>query len=420
MKAEAEAMAEYSIGDIEPKRIERPVSKADVAAVLCAAAAAGESVLPVGCGARLHIGNTPRSYDVALSLRDLAGIEMHRVDDMTITVQAGMTLAEVNDALLPCGQYLPLDPAEPGKTTVGGLIAGDCSGPLRLSCGKVRDHLLGVEAVLGSGETLCAGGRVVKNVAGYDLCKVLAGSYGTLAVILSATFRTRPRPRYQVVLSVPCKDVAEAIAKAARIASGPITPLAMEALGAGLCEGLGIGGSAALVIVLGGNAGEVEFMRETLDADLGQSLDLLDGELLEQIRAFTLPSGWIGDDAVELVARIAMRPAELGDFIEAIEGEAAARRLSVELCAHAAVGVARSRVRSAGGDTNGLLLFAEWLRLNVRERSGWVIYEALPARLRNRVDVWGFAGSTLRLMRGIKDAFDPDNVFVRGRFVGGI
>ena len=144
---------------------------------------------------------------------------------MTATVEAGITLAALNATLARAGQRLPLDPPHPERTTIGALIATDASGPLRLSHGKVRDLLIGITVVLADGTLVHGGGRVVKNVAGYDLMKLFTGSFGTLGIVVEATFKLRPLPQREAVFRVPASTMAEAITALALDLARRVAPL---------------------------------------------------------------------------------------------------------------------------------------------------------------------------------------------------
>ncbi len=401
-----------------PTVVAKPGTVAEVAQVVRAVADAKQALVPVGRGARLGVGNRPRSYDVALSTESLADVERHVAEDMTVTVQAGMILSDLNEVLAARGQWLPLDPAVGEETTIGGLIAADASGPLRNAYGKVRDFLLGVELVNGIGEIVRGGGRVVKNVAGYDVPRLLCGSYGTLGVIVSATFKTVPRPpRHKLFLWV-CRDMADAAERAIGLRRQGIMAAFLEAMSEGACEGLGIECPAVLAIGVAGADSEVvaegDRIRRYSDGSAKEwDADKAPG-VVKAIRNFSMP---ISEEAV--VARIAVLPGVLPGILERVESEAAVRGVVLEASAHAAVGVARCQILGAG-DLNRTVLFAEWLRLLVRDRGGWVTYESMPDDLRGRLDAWGFSGPTVGLMRGIKRVFDPEGVLSPGRFVGGI
>ena len=408
----------YAASGALPMVVARPSCVEQVVELVRCVGAAGQALVPVGRGARLGVGHRPRRYDVALSTEALAKVERHVAEDMTVTVEAGLTLAELNDVLAGCGQWLPLDPALAEETTVGGLIAADASGPLRHAHGKVRDFLLGVELVNGRGEVVRGGGRVVKNVAGYDLPKLLCGSFGTLGVIVSATFKTTPKPSRQRLYLWVCRDLAEAGRQAIAVAREGIAAAFLEALSEGACEALGFECPAALAIGVAGSEAEIDAEDERLRALSDGAAKAWDANkvagVLQAIRNFSLP---VSEDAV--VGRIALLPGLLPDLFARIESEARIRDVVLEVSAHAAIGVARCQILGAG-DAERCALFAEWLRLAVRQRGGWVTYEAMPEELRGRLDPWGFSGPTVGLMRGVKSVFDPDGVLSPGRFVGGI
>jgi len=187
----SDVLTAFTVDGCAPCCVLFPSTAEDLSRCVAAADAAGLALIPAGNGTQLHIGHAPQRYDVALSTRRLRRIVAHEAADMTVSVEAGLTLAELNAALAAAGQRLPLDPPYPEHTTIGALIATDACGPLRLSQGKVRDLLIGVTVVLADGSVVKGGGRVVKNVAGYDLMKLFTGSFGTLGIVTEATFKIR-------------------------------------------------------------------------------------------------------------------------------------------------------------------------------------------------------------------------------------
>ena len=189
-----DAARSYAIDGQAPHCAVFPNTIGDASRCAAAADRAGFATVAVGNGTQLGIGRAPRRYDVALSTQHMHRIVAHEAADMTVTVEAGATVTQLNDALSSAGQWLPLDPPHPDATTIGALIATNASGPLRVSQGTVRDLLIGITIVLADGTAIHGGGRVVKNVAGYDLMKLFTGSFGTLGIIAEATFKIRPRP----------------------------------------------------------------------------------------------------------------------------------------------------------------------------------------------------------------------------------
>jgi glycolate oxidase FAD binding subunit len=182
-------LSAYAIDGIAPARVERPSTTAQIAAVIGAAHRAREAVVLHGGGTRIGVGDAPARYDTAVDLRGLTGIVEHSAPDLVATVRAGTTLAELASALASSGQRWPVDVADPERATVGGTIASAAPSPSRLRYQHPRDWVIGCEAVLGDGTVTRAGGRVVKNVTGYDLTRLYSGSFGTLAAITEVSLK---------------------------------------------------------------------------------------------------------------------------------------------------------------------------------------------------------------------------------------
>ena len=217
-------------------------------------------MVPVGFGAHLGLGGTPRRSFLALSLASLNALVDHEPANMTLTAQAGMSLTRIQAAAADRGQWLPVDPPLPAATSVGGLIAANLSGPSRFSQGTVRDLLIGITVVRADGTLVKSGGRVVKNVAGYDLGKLYCGSLGTLGVIVEATFKLRTLPKARAVARIACADVPRMQELAARILTAPLEPLFIE-----LTARVPSAGSAyVLVVGFGGPAEDVSDQAATL------------------------------------------------------------------------------------------------------------------------------------------------------------
>lgn len=413
---EGSAVWRFAAAGVAPRCVVRPGNVAEVAEVVRVVANAGGALVPAGNATHLDVGAPPRRYDCALSTARINKILAHDAADMTVTVEAGTTLASLNETLAGASQWLPLDPPRASEMTVGGLIAGDRNGPLRLAYGKVRDLLIGVAVVTADGSVVRGGGRVVKNVAGYDLPKLFAGSFGTLGVIVEATFKVLPRPAEVRLCVWPLDSTAEALRRALALLDEPVHPCLLEVLNEAAAESVGIGSGAGLIIGFAGSAAEVDVEEARLSAIAAVTrCEPARAEALHRaIRDFPVAAN---DDA--LVARVSARPSELARLLERLELEAAARRLVVEIAAHAGSGVAWCQVLGAN-DPPMLAWFAQWLRVQAEQCRAWVVFEYVPAALRATVDPWGFGGAALPLMAGVKRALDPGAVFSPGRFVGGI
>src|SRR5712692_779425 len=205
-----------------------PRTADDVAAALRLADDAGHSIVIRGGGTKSDWGRPAGRVDTILDMRGLARVLEHQHGDMTATVEAGATLRDVNRALRQHGQWLPLDPPHADDATIGGILATNDSGPLRHRYGTPRDLVIGIQLATTDGALSKAGGRVVKNVAGYDLGKLVTGSFGSLAAIVSATFKLSPRPAASKTLRLDVPDAA-ALAQVVRtVMASQLEPIAFE------------------------------------------------------------------------------------------------------------------------------------------------------------------------------------------------
>jgi glycolate oxidase FAD binding subunit len=408
----------YNAAGVVPRCVVRPTTADGVAAVVRAVGGQGGALVPAGNATHLDIGFPPRRYDVTLCTSRLDRIVTHDAEDLTVSAEAGVTLHGLNAQLQKAGQWLPFDPSRGRDVTIGGLIASDRNGPLRLAHGKVRDFLIGLRVVMADGNIVRGGGKVVKNVAGYDLPKLFVGSFGTLGVIVEATFKVRPKPRDMRLYVIPMRSVAEATQKGLDMLRGSLVPVLLEAVNELGAETIGLPTGAALVVACAGSEADTAAQESLLRKETDDRLTRWDGpemeSLLSAVRDFPQPA-----DEEVLVVRLSARPAELPALLRRIEAESSARRISPEIAAHAGNGVAWLQL-SADVDLQSVALFAEWIRLYARQSGGWLVFETLPRRLRGKVDPWGFNGPTLPLMVAIKQKLDPHRILSPGRFVGGI
>jgi len=411
--------AGFAIDGCTPQRIESPATIDELAHYAASAHAANLAIVPVGNGTQLHIGRPPARYDLALSTQRLNRVLAHEAADMTVTVEAGITLAALNAALARAGQRLPLDPPHPECTTIGALIATDACGPLRLSHGKVRDLLIGITVVLADGTLAHGGGRVVKNVAGYDLMKLFTGSFGTLGIIVEATFKLRPVAEHETVFVMPAVEPGAAIALGHEVLNAPVAPYYVEAVNAAAAACVGLEGSA-VVVGCGGSAEEIAVQRERLKHGiLHGNLRVCDAaeaaRLYAALRDFPADSSG-GEGACG--CKVSVLPPQLASLLTRAEEAAAHHKVELMILTHVGSGVAVMRFNNSAADQ--LPSIAEWLRTTVRAAGGWAVFDLLPTRLKDRIDPWGAEPPGLQLMRGIKRTLDPNRCLSPGRFVGGI
>jgi glycolate oxidase FAD binding subunit len=405
--AAAEACTTRTIGSVVPTLVARPTSASEVAAVVRAVAEEGGALVPLGRGAHRGIGHPPARYDMALVTERLDRVIDYTPADMTVTVEAGVTIADLAAVLAREGQWLPLEPPLPTATTVGGLLAIDRSGHMAASEGRVRDFVIGIGVVTAAGAAARAGGRVVKNVAGYDLMKLVIGSLGTLAVVTEVTFKVRPLPEVQhgLVLGVP--------SLAAAVALGRAIDGALAVMAEGRCDA----SPPAVVVRLGGSEPDVAAARERVlrsahragaivetDANAGE--DAL-ARRLAALRDFPLV-----DDA-DLVVRLASLPDRFGRL--ARDALAAAPVATGAWCADLARGVLTLATPATPEVATALL--AALARV-ADIHAAHLVVERWPLALASMVTVWHPSPAAFPLMRRMKTALDPAGVLSPGRYIG--
>ncbi|MFF4773552.1 FAD-binding oxidoreductase [Microtetraspora fusca] len=394
-----------AVAGVAPRWVALPETTREIAAVMRVSAAHDLAVVVAGAGTTLHWGRPPERCDVLIDTCCLNEILEHEAGDLVVRVQAGVPVETLAEALAAKGQELALDPPLAGGS-VGGLLAAGLAGPRAFRYGTARDLLIGITVVLADGTIAKAGGKVVKNVAGYDLGKLFTGSYGTLGVIADATFRLHPLPaaRACVVWSGPTLD--EILAAVPAVTASQAEPSAVE------LDRLAPDGPRAVAVLVEG-AAAAERARAVRDL-LGEKAQIADepprwwGRLPEP--GFAEPGGRSGGGGVLLEIRTV--PSRLpGLFAGALARTDAAVRGSL---ASAVLRVALP----AETDPAAAAAFVSALRTELADE-GRVVVLSAPEPVTRRVDLWGHVGG-LALMRRIKDRFDPDRRMSPGRFVGGI
>jgi glycolate oxidase FAD binding subunit len=407
-----------------PEAVVFPGSKEEIAAILALAADEDIPVMPRGGGTKLGIGSPPTRLGLVLGLTRLDRILEHEPGDLTATVGAGITLSALQSALGKRGQWLSLDPANPDRATVGGILASDASGPRRHLYGTCRDLLIGITVVAADGSIVRGGGKVVKNVAGYDLPKLYVGSFGTLGILVEATLRLRPRPDEDRLVVVPFDRLKDGGAAARAITTSDLIPSALELVDAEAARAVGLASSGpALLIGLDGVREQVEWECAEIGRLLGplcrSESRVLDGDAREEVWRNVAELGQSRMEDVAAVMKWGVLPTQLAEVMEEGVAIAGHNGLKAALTAHAGVGIATAVLAGGGANANAVVAtLTEWRGL-ASGAGGHALVEWAPLAVKERVSVWD-ESPALRIMKGIKERLDPRGILNPGRFVGGI
>ena len=351
--------------------IEKPATAEELAAQLHEAASSKLAVVPVGGGRARSVGDVLEQCDVLLHTTRLDRVIEHSQADMVVSVEAGITLEALQAELAKTGQFLPLDPFNSPGHTIGGLLATGWTGPLRLRYGSPRDFLIGIRVALPDGKLASGGGRVVKNVSGYDMMKLHYGALGSLGVIVAASFKVFPMPLHDVTVS---SDGGWAAVD--RALATPLAPSALELFSDGRVMARYAGSPGAVSRVVN----ELGWKHED--------------QAVWAEHSRRAPAGW---------ARVAVPREELQKIIAGLPDGA-------EWWASPGVGIAHWAVTA---DAKSV----QEVRSKAEAAGGTLVMLNAPDDFMRQVGAWGAPPPTIDIMRRLKRAFDPDGVLNPGRFV---
>lgn len=392
-----------TIDEFGPLPVRRPASAAELGEVVREAAAKGHGVYPVGGRTSLDVGLPPTKPGVAVDTTALNQVVDYPARDMTITVGAGITIARLQEVLAQEGQWLPVDVPDPERATLGGAVALNKSGPRRLGYGTLRDYVIGIRFVTDEGKEVGAGGRVVKNVAGYDLMKLQTGAVGTLGVITQLTLKVRPKPEASALVTFGCDgptlgDLLD------RLHASASRPVAAELLDRAAADAAGLAGSAPWVVAAG---------FEEKQATLSWQVNALLGEMGPAMTRYAAsvhqpdaPGLWRALTGLQVrpevrsILKAGVRPSRLADL----------------LTDHDLYGMVH------GSALNGVLWFHDpdpiGLEQEITAAGGNYVMTRCPVDRKKDLPVWGRPTPDRDLMRHVKRTLDPGDVFNPGRLFG--
>jgi len=424
----------YAVDAAVPGAAVRPESAEQAAEIVRFAAAEELAVIPVGACSKLGLGQPPARYDLALDLTRLGQIAHYDPGDLTLSVDAGMSVARLAEQLAQHNQFVPLEAPWWERATVGGTVAAGVDSPLRQFYGTTRDFIIGAEFVTAAGALAKSGGRVVKNVTGYDLHKLAVGSLGTLVALTRVNFRTFPLPPLRRAFLASFAQPGGAMELRKRIATSPLTPASLEIISPE--AGRGISAADAPVdgglwhVLTGFEGTETVVARYERDlARLAEAAGAAQGRVVGE-------TGWtvlrarlregipllLAASPAPLVCKVSVLP---GRFAEVFEGmRTVAGKLSLESAIVArGTGAVYFALLPDRADEDALARLAGCAAAVfeiANETGGYATIPWCPVALKNKVSVWGTPRADFALMRRVKDAFDPAGLFAPGRFAGGI
>lgn len=419
-------MNQFRLHTLSPSEVVTPESAEELADMLGEASATGKAIVPWGAGTRQHIGGPPLRYDIALSTAGLQRIVEHSPADLVVTVEAGARLGAVQAELARHGQWLPWDPPCADEASIGGLLASGASGPLRLGYGAPRDWTLGMRVALGDGRLVKSGGKVVKNVAGYDAHKLHLGALGTLGVIVEATFKLAPLPECSQTLLASFTDPLKLIQALALIGEPPLRPVALLALSGATAQSIAAVADclrehpdhSLLIARFNGVPVAVDRqMREAarrcaeLDA---RCIDLSQPDERPLWQALANLSAPAADGS--LLVRAGVRPGAIVHLARCLEQIPQQHGWPAERLLLGGVGLGYARWHLPIG-TPGATIAAALAeqRATLSAYGGYSVVEEAPTDA--ALDIWGPPPPTLALMRGLRAAWDPAGALNPGRYI---
>lgn len=425
-----QALATYSVDGIVPQIAARPTSAQEVSELVKFAAAEKLAIIPTGARTKLGIGMLPSRYDLAIDMTRLDRVISYDPGDLTLSVEPGIPLARLAGVLTEHNQFLPLAVPFYDSTTVGGTLASGVDSPLRQFYGTARDFVLGMEFVSGDGALTKSGGRVVKNVSGYDLHKLFLGSIGSLGVITRVNFKTFPRSFTCRGFVASFESLEAALELRMRIAACPISPATLEIVNSEMSRLLFHGASTAWYLLVGLAGSTAVLDRCTNDLH----------SLAEQCgaRNITLPSGaeyetlWsnlreaiplaLKSFPVSVVLKLSVLPSDVLSAVHLLESQSQSHKIPsailirgvgviycvIGLPSPAALEPARTMCQTVlAPPANSKTNFCATVL-------------TCPIELKRQLNIWGPPREDFVLMQRVKRAFDSHNIFAPGRFVGGL
>jgi glycolate oxidase FAD binding subunit len=427
----------YAIDGKKPKVVVTPGTIDEVSKVVAHANQQHLAIIPKGNGTKMEMGGIPKKMDIVLSTSRLNRITDRDCENLTLSAESGLTLGEVQQGLAKVGKgyFLPLDPPFTGKATLGGIVATNSSGPKRLLYGTARDMMIGAKAVFPNGDIVVSGGKTVKNVSGYDMCKLLIGSYGTLGILCEMTFKLLPLPEKEATLLLSFAELEEADGFAREMRGSQLIPSSLEILNAKAVQKMkypvSMPPNGNFLVAIG-----VEGVTESIDRQISEMSEI--GKKNGVLEAVTLDSDkhlafWIAirdfsygliqeyPNAISLKSNFLI--SKSGEMLGEYEKIAQGLGIDCAFISHAGNGILYSHILPGKNFRSKVESFVELIEKLTAEAvkyGGGLVVESSPLSIKKKVDVWGQPRSDYLVARRLKEQIDPAGILNMGRFVGGI
>ncbi|MCY3723441.1 MAG: FAD-binding oxidoreductase [Candidatus Poribacteria bacterium] len=421
-------VAAYTFDGYVPKAVVLPTSVQEIQEILQFAVNQNLSVMPAGAGTKLGIGNLPQKVDIVLATPRLNSVVEYEPADLTVTVEAGIRLKDLQTELAKHRQYLVLNPPSADRCTIGGIVATNASGSFRLRHGTARNQVLGLRVVQADGTVVKSGGKVVKNVAGYDLNKLYIGAFGTLGIITEVTLKLSPIPVQEAILTADFQNVQDAADTGLAIVGSQTLPMFVNLFvnsdpTRAKTETPPDENKPMLVVGFGGDPETVAWQLTQCQGIMEQNgaigVTIAENESVQHLQEAVQEFSADDKNTESVVAKLNLKRTDLAEFATQIV-EANWTR-NVQMMALLGSGVVSVNIPVASDtDYQSLADALTRLRQTAMSKQGNLIIEIAPAELKRHIDVWGSVEGTLSLMKQIKAKFDPTGLLNPGRFISSI
>jgi glycolate oxidase FAD binding subunit len=427
----------YALDGKRPKVLVSPKTMDEISKIVAYANQHQLAVIPRGNGTKMGMGGLPERVDIILTTGRLNRVLDCDCDNLTLSVESGITLDEVQKTLAKEGRgyFLPLDPPFTTKATLGGIVATNSSGPKRLLYGTARDVIIGIKAVFPKGDMIVSGGKTVKNVSGYDMNKLLIGSMGTLGILCEMTFRLLPLPEKKATLLLPFTGLTEANGFVHELTHSQLLPASVEILNRTAVQKMkwtaSIHSKGNYFVAIG-----LEGVAEGIERQIAEMGEM--GKRNGAIEAVTLGSEdhhgfWNGlrdlcdgltvdyPNLVSLKSNFLI--SKCGEMLQTYETIARGLNMDCAFVCHSGNGIIYTYVlagKNFRSKTGALVEFVEKLTSEAVRNEGNAVVESSPLPIKKQVEVWGKPRADNLIMRRLKEEMDPAGVLNPGRFVGGI